>query len=274
MHRLAVIALALGAAACSLDTQRGEVGVYQAPASAGAGAGGSLTAPGPDTPAFFLVMFLRDFKQYDAKDPSTNPAFDNVDSEKSVVDSTLGPDRKPVYRPPSNDLPSYGQAAFDQWYHDVPGTNYTVPYPLPIARGDDGLYEYDSQKSGKPDTYLGVDRRVFFPLDDGDPYATPFGNQGSSHNHAFTGELHAGFTAVPGATLQVRADDDLYLFIDGKLVIDLGGTHSAITRELELDSLSLSADAPYRLDLFYAERRGATGDLMLKTSLELTRVID
>ena len=272
MHRLVFVALSLGGAACSIDTQHGEVGVYQAPASAGAPS--TVPDPGPDTPAFFLIMSLRDFKRYDPNDPTTNPAFDNVDSEKSVVEGVLGADHKPVYRPPMNAFPSYGQAAFDQWYRDVPGTNVPVPYPLPISRDADGVYEYDSQKSGKPDTYLGVDRRVFFPLDDGDPYATPFGNQGSNHNQAFTAELHAGFTAVQGATLQVRADDDLYLFIDDKLAIDLGGTHSAIVRDLDLDTLSLTAGRAYRLDLFYAERRGATGDLLLKTSLELTRVID
>src|SRR5258706_359436 len=183
MQRLALAVLAVSALACSIETEQAEVGVYQASTSAGAG-GGGLPDPGPDTPSVFLTMYLRDFKRYDASDPSTNPAFDNLNSEKSVVSATLGSDHKPLYQAPQNALPTFGAEFFDQWYRDVPGSNYTVVYPLPMSLGSDGLYEYDSQKSGKPDTYQGVNRRVFFPLDDGDPYATPFGNQGQEHNQA------------------------------------------------------------------------------------------
>jgi len=236
------------------------------------GNAGAPNALGPYPAAYFLTMYLRDFKRYDANDPTTNPGFDNLNSEKSVVEATLGADRKPLYRAPQNALPSFGQAYFDQWYRDVPGTNYTVVYPLPIALGPDGLYQYDSQTSGKPDTYLGVDRRVFFPLDDGDPYATPFGNQGAVHNQAFTGELHATFVAGAQSVLQLRADDDLYVFVDNQLVIDLGGTHAAQTAEIALSSLGLTTGAVYALDLFYAERLGATGAFSLRTDLVLTPV--
>jgi fibro-slime domain-containing protein len=272
MHRAAVAALALSSVACSIETRQGEVGIYQAPSAGSGGAG--LPDPGPDTPSFFLTMYLRDFKNYDANDPTTNPDFDNLNSEKSVVQPTLGADRKPIYQAPHNTLPTFGKEYFDQWYRDVPGTNYTVIYPLPMSLGAGNLYEYDSQLSGRPDTYQGVRRRVFFPLDDGDAYATPFGNQGRNHNYRFTGELHARFTASSGRTLHVRSDDDLYVFIDDKLAIDLGGTHVAIAADLNLDHLTLSVGQEYPLDLFYAERLGASAALTLQTNFVLTPVVE
>jgi fibro-slime domain-containing protein len=166
-----------------------------------------------------------------------------------------------------------GKTFFDQWYRDVPGTNYLVIYPFPISLALDGTYEYDSRKSGQSDTYLGVPRRVFFPIDDGTPYATPFGNQGAPHNQAFTGELHAVFTlATSSGVLRVRSDDDSYVFIDKMLVIDNGGVHAAAEVDVSIVDLRLVAGQDHSLDLFYAERRGATGELMLSTPFELRNV--
>jgi fibro-slime domain-containing protein len=263
MKWLTALALVVPLAGCSIDTHQGEVGVYRTPEMPGA------AGAGPETPSFFLTMYLRDFKKYDSSDPSTNPAFDNVGSENRVVADKLGADRKPVYELPTSMEPTFGAAYFDQWYRDVPGTNVTLPFPLPITIDDQGFYEYDSQKSGTPDEYQGVARRVFFPLDDGGPYPTSFGNQGQTHNFAFTGELHVSFVPSAGDTLEVRADDDLYVFIDDQLVIDLGGTHIALSRTINLDDVEITLGVEHALHFFYAERLGATGALSVRSSFAL-----
>ncbi|HXK17135.1 MAG TPA: fibro-slime domain-containing protein [Polyangiaceae bacterium] len=267
MKSLAALGLLPLLAACSIETKHGEVGIYQAPTSSAAA--GAPALPSPDAPTFFLTMILRDFKKYDPSDPSTNPAFDNVNSEKSVVTERLGADQKPVYRKPTNALPTFGPDYFDQWYHDVPGTNVTVLFPLPIAIDAQGFYEYDSQTSGTPDVFQGVPRRAFFPIDDGSPYATAFGNQGNNHNFGFTGELHASFVAQAGDSLELRSDDDLYVFVDEALVLDLGGTHVASTNTLNLDDLGITLGERHALHFFYAERLGATGALAVRSSFEL-----
>jgi fibro-slime domain-containing protein len=280
MNRLALAVLASSVIACSLDTQRGEVGIYQTSARGGTDAGGGrdpgsggLGLPSPpvvNPTSFFLTMILRDFKRYSVTDPLTNPAFDNGETEKSVVADLLGGDLKPVYRAPANDIPTFGAALFDQWYHDVANVNYRVLYPLPMALADDGFYGFDSRESGMPELNQGVERRVFFPLDDGGPYATPFGNQGNAHNQAYTAEVHATFVASAGSSLEAGGDDDVYIFIDGKLAVDLGGTHTPIMKRLSLDDLGLIVGQGYRLDLFYAERQGGNSALVFKTNLLLS----
>ena len=168
-------------------------------------------------------------------------------------------------------MPTHGPEFFDHWYRDTPGTNLTQAYPLPMALTSDGAFEYDSQKSGTPDTYLGMDRLLFLPIDDGSPYATAFGNQNDRHNYGFTAEVHATFTLeAPGGVIQVRSDDDLYLFLDGQLVIDLGGKHVPLNAELDLDAQGVSVGVEHRLDLFYADRGGANADLMLRTNFALS----
>lgn len=256
---IACVVLALTQASC--EAPQGEVGIYISTAGAGDGS----VAPDDLT----LTMIVRDFKAYDANDPSTNPDFHNIESDRDIVAQKLGSDAKPVYQVHAYPLPTFGKTYFDQWYRDVPGTNVSVAYPLPLTPVSDGQYEYDCRKTGTVDTSTGVTRRVFLPVDDGTPYATAFGNQGNPHNYAFTGELHARFTYPGQGSFRVRADDDLYVFIAGDLAINLGGIHGANGLELDVSGLGLVAGDEYPLDLFYAERAGKTGDLLISTSLVL-----
>lgn len=265
-HALAFLVLSM--AACSIETGRGEVGIYRAPESTGGG--GAVAMPAPDAPLFFLPLRLRDFKKYDASDPTTNPAFGNGDSEKNVVEAILGEDQKPVYRAPVEATPpTFGKEYFDQWYRDVPETNFAVVLPLPCALDDQGYYTFDSQVSGIEELDQGAIRRVFFPIDDGSERQTPFGNQGAKHNYHFTGEAHASFTAAAGQTLELRADDDIYAFIDDTLVVELGGTHVALPASVALDDLGLTPGEPHSLHIFYAERKGGNAVLALRSNFAL-----
>src|SRR5262249_12092505 len=154
----------------------------------------------------------------DANDSSTNPDFENPPytfdamgnpvshfdgpwDDLEIVADTLGSDDKPVYKNTAGTtLTTHGKASFDMWYNDVPGTNVSKPYPLPIIRNPDGTLGYDSSVSGVPYNYGGQDGNGFFPIDDGGPHATSFGNQGSPHNYSFTMELHTQFTYSGGET--------------------------------------------------------------------------
>jgi fibro-slime domain-containing protein len=92
-----------------------------------------------------------------------------------------------------------------------------------------------------------------FPIDD-----QLFGNEGRLHNYDFTLELSTTFHYGGGETLSFTSDDDLWVFVNRKLAIDLGGTHSARSASVTLDTesarLGIVQGNTYPMHLFYAER--------------------
>jgi fibro-slime domain-containing protein len=231
-----------------------------------------------------LYATIRDFRRYSPTDKKTNPDFENIPhtdqnghpnttyvgpwDDASIVRDTLGPDHKPVYKSSSKTLTTHGKAAFDQWYRDVPGINVNVVYPITLIQGADGASEFDSEKVGVPRSSIDP-RKMFFPIDDGTPYATPFGNEGDSHNYAFTVELHTTFTYKGGEFFNFRGDDDVFVFIDEKLVINVGGIHGPESTMINVDALGLTKGQDYPLDFFSAERHKVGSTILFSTTLDL-----
>jgi fibro-slime domain-containing protein len=265
----------------------------------GASNGGTNTAPGSATPPAgasqgfgnfaapdsgtalaedagipaMLTVTVRDFKFWDMTDAGvTNPDFQNaIGAEKGIVAATLGADGTPVYAAnAATSLTTHGAMWFNQWYHDTPGFNITQTIPLPLSAGPNGTYGYDSRVSG---VRLGLgaapDTLEWFPIDDGTPHATAFGNQGEMHNYSFTTELHTVFAYGGGETFSFSGDDDVYVFINKTLVIDLGGVHEREVGTVALDTLGLTKGSQYPLDVFNAERRMIESNFSFTTTIKL-----
>ena len=244
--------------------------------------GGGSSGPG------VITAVIRDFKFFDAADSTTDPDFENPPyninetgmpaqgyigpwDDPTIVTNALGVDNKPVYASATGTtLTTHGKAAFDLWFNDTSGTNIPVNYPLPLTQNADGSSVYDSNQSGQ--LYVANDPsqgRGFFPIDDGTPYATMFGNQGKPHNYSFTMEIHTVFTYQGGEYFNFRGDDDVFVYVNGALVINLGGVHRPEAAQVNVDSLGLTQGKSYPLDFFSAERHVTGSNILFQTTLKL-----
>lgn len=192
--------------------------------------------------------------------------------ELGIVGPTLdAATKKPVYAKAadgSDSLTTTGKTNFDMWFRDVEGTNLGMELPLQFtldpADPTGKTYVYDS-------TIL--PGGGFFPIDGlllGPTTTPPNEGQEPNHNFSFTFELHTAFKYSPGQKFNFKGDDDVWVYIDNKLVVDLGGIHDIGTKNVDLDTLGLTAGSTYPLDFFYAERHCCASNFLLSTSIEFT----
>jgi fibro-slime domain-containing protein len=77
-----------------------------------------------------------------------------------------------------------------------------------------------------------------------------------------------------GGVFFFNGDDDLWVFINRRLAIDMGGLHVPTSALLELDAhaeeLGIEVGKEYPLDFFYAERRSGSAVFTMMTSFKFT----
>ena len=93
------------------------------------------------------------------------------------------------------------------------------------------------------------------------------GNGGRNQHFCF--ESHAKFAFKRGLRFSIRGDDDIWVFINNKLAVDLGGTHLSTPGYVDLDFFMKDAkvDSIYDIDVFFCDRRTTMSNMRISTNI-------
>ena len=175
--------------------------------------------------------------------PCFHPNFDALSgtSLQNVVETDLGPDGTPDLDCPDGDCSDNPGTAtnnfttnddFDDWYDDANPQNIPIFRALTLDR-DAGL------------TYSFKPQGGFYPIDDagwvvsGEEWLRDGASGGCSageHNYSFSTETRFIFEYQGGERFDFNGDDDLWVFVNGKLAIDLAGLHGPRAGYFQLDA--------------------------------------
>ncbi len=201
----------------------------------------------------------------------------NINADSDLVQKTLGADKKPVYNLAlwrerfgegitQNDLYAF--------FNDVPGVNMKTTKTLTLRPSTEeeysGYWEIDSSigpNGEELDGYFPIDNELF-----GNPYTLDGETYDDGHNYHFSVEAHTKFKYVKGGTFWFCGDDDVWVFFNNQLVIDLGGVHGEMEAEIALDDiaaeLGIKAGDIVDFDLFYMERHTVGSNMKIRTNFD------
>jgi fibro-slime domain-containing protein len=219
-----------------------------------------------------IPVVFRDFSQ---AHPDFEMAFSGDGVRRQLISPMLGPGDKPVFlnsigcaglkgspmacRTDWNvDKPVITSAAsFDQWYRDVAGVNVPFEKELMLTETPPGSGVY---------VYRNND---FFPLSTSDGFGATPPNQGK--NFLFTTEIHLNFEYIARQSFTFKGDDDLWIFINKRLALDLGSMHSEEEGTIDFDArateLGIGPGRVYAMDIFHAERHTSASNFSIETNI-------
>ena len=99
---------------------------------------------------------------------------------------------------------------------------------------------------------------------------------GCRHNYSFAMKVSAQFKYVKGQYFEFRGDDDVWVYINNRLVVDIGGCHNPVEGGVNLDTIGqndpsqkLIEGREYPFHIFFSERNATGSNFKMRTSINL-----
>lgn len=217
-----------------------------------------------------IPIIVRDFIGYDRDvDPSLtaykHPDFDHnacgTGILQGLLEETLDKDKKPVFNDNINPRKLWieSKETFAQWFRTIEGVNKEVRKTITFESiNNSSDYEF----------YLDD---YFFPID-GEGFGDSLGS-GNTHNYNFTVEATFYLLCKENTPIifTCGSDDDLWLFVNNKLVVNLGGLHmiESVTETINPEDFNAKPGDYIEIKVFKAERCPTGSVMNIKVSQEL-----
>ena len=221
-----------------------------------------------------LAVTYRDFSE--AHPDFEGPFLGDV-VRRRLVQPQLGDDKKPVFAD-SIGMPALkgtplavdnwmvekklviqSAATFSQWYNTTPGVNLEFSKELTLVPTPPGSATF------------GYSSTAFFPLSPSEGFGITPKNNDQHQNFLFTTEVHVLFRYSPAQQFSFSGDDDLWIFVNGKLALDLGSMHGPADGTIDFDAqaadLGITVGNTYAMDIFHAERHTRGSNFKITTNI-------
>ncbi len=234
----------------------------------------------------------------------------NGQHTKGLVKENLDSEGLPVANLSSSNTTGCKSATVNDWFKPLSDSSNYICKDLDMRMNNDGIFEYEAftqftdQWGNHVDYHtMYIDKASgFFPLDDftktpsgltnknnqmGVPYDSrwddayaenesrnlPSDQRGYQHNYHFCMKTHTTFTYHPGQHFTFNGDDDLWIFVDNTLALDIGGVHLPNNETLNMDEFletqgGAEPGSSHDFDLFYCERETLASNLKIQTDID------